>query len=345
MSFSAALTASLHRQLADHLLRDDGQEDVCLALYAPSTGATRASAILGRVLLPRPGERAVHGNASFTGDYFLRAAKEAASAGLGVAALHSHPDGSGWQQMSGPDRDAERSYAGLIGELTGLPLAGMTLAGDRSWSCRRWDPAGTPEDGESVRVAGSRFQVTWNDRLRPHPAATARQARTISAWGEAAQANLARLRVLVVGAGSVGLDVALRLAATGIVQVAVMDFDTLQTLNLDRMIGATAADVRLARGKAELAARLMKLAATARHPDIRAYDLSVCEPHGLAAALDYDVIVSCVDRPWARGVLNTIAYADLVPVLDGGIGIDTFDDGTMRNAVVRTHLLIPGEPC
>jgi hypothetical protein len=148
----------------------------------------------------------------------------------------------------------------------------------------------------------------------------------------------------VLGAGSIGLDVALRLAATGIVEVGVLDFDTLEIVNLDRMIGATLADVRLARGKAEVAARLMRLAATAASPCIRPHDLSVCEPDGLAAALDYDIIISCVDRPWARGVLNSLAYADLVPVLDGGIGIDTFDDGGMRNAVWRTHMVTPGQP-
>ena len=345
MSFSAAMPASLHQHLAGHLLRSDGQEDVCLAIYAPSTGATRTSAVLGRALLPRPGERAVHGNASFTGSYIVRAAQEAAAAGRGVAVLHSHPDGSGWQGMSGPDYDTERSYAVLARELTGLPLVGMTVAGDGSWSCRRWGPSGTPEHGESVRVPGSCFRVTWNDRLRPPPTATGSQIRTVSAWGETVQASMARIRVLVIGAGSVGLDVALRLAASGIVEVGVMDFDTMEIINLDRMIGATVSDVRLARSKAEVAGRLMRLAATARNPAVRTHDLSVCEPDGLLAALDYDIILSCVDRPWARGVLNILAYADLVPVLDGGIGIDTFDDGVMRNAVWRTHLVTPGQPC
>ena len=345
MSFSAAMPASVHQQLAGHLLRADGQEDVCLATYAPSTGATRTSAVLGRAVLPGPGERAVHGNASFTGSYVVRAAREAASAGRGVAALHSHPGGSGWQDMSGPDYDTERFYALLVREITGLPLVGMTMAGDGSWSCRRWDPSGTPEHGESVRVPGRCFRVTWNDRLRPPPAVTGSQARTVSAWGETVQASLARIRVLVIGAGSVGLDVALRLAATGIIQVGAMDFDTMEIINLDRMIGATAADVRLARSKAEVAGRLMRLAATAGNPAVRTHDLSVCEPDGLAAALDYDIIISCVDRPWARGVLNSLAYADLVPVLDGGIGIDTFDDGAMRSAVWRTHLVTPGQPC
>lgn len=202
-----------------------------------------------------------------------------------------------------------------------------------------------PEHGESVRVVSDRFCITWNDRLRPVPTIGDTQIRTVSAWGEAAQARMARIRVLVVGVSSVGLDVALRLAATGIVQVGVMDFDGVEIVNLDRMIGATTADVRLARSKVEVAARLMARAATAEHAEIAVHDLSICEPAGLAAALDYDIVISCVDRPWARGVLNTLAFADLVPMLDGGIAIDTFDDGEMRNAVWRSHSLVPGRPC
>ena len=345
MSFSAAMSGAVHAGLRDHLLRADAQEDVCLAIYAPSTGSSRTSALVSEFLLPKQGERAVHGNASFTGDYFVRAATHAASFGRGVAALHSHPRGTGWQLMSELDSGTERSFAFLVHEITGLPLVGMTLAGDESWSCRRWDPSGTPEHGESVRVVDERFRITWNDRLRPVPAIGDTQIRTVSAWGEGAQASVARIRVLVVGLGSVGLDVALRLAATGIVRVGVMDFDSVETINQDRMIGVTTADVRLARSKVEVAARLMARAATAARPEILVHDLSICEPSGLAAALDYDIIISCVDRPWARGVLNTLAFADLVPVLDGGIGIDTFEDGGMRNAVWRSHALIPGQPC
>jgi hypothetical protein len=345
VSVSVAMTDSTDSLLAQHLLRDDGDEDVCLARYSRSTGQLRTTALLRAVDLPLDGERYVHGTASFTGEYILRVATLAAQAGEGIALLHSHPRGKGWQRLSTTDAETEQAYALMAQEITGLPLVGLTLAGrDRHWSARSWSGDGEITWCENVRVVGSQLRVSWNDELRPAPVEQTAQGRTVSCWGPVMQANIARLRVLVVGVGSVGLDVALRLAATGIEVVSVMDFDRIEEENRDRMIGVAAADV--GRLKVDVAHARMLEAATASTFLGKPLNDNVCRTDALRTALDFDVIFSCVDRPWPRAVLNSVAYADLVPVIDGGIGIDPEEDGSgMRGATWRTHVLRPGRPC
>ena len=44
-------------------------------------------------------------------------------------------------------------------------------------------------------------------------------------------------------------------------------------------------------------------------------------------------------------MLNQLAYSDLIPVIDGGLAIEPFPHGGMRNATSRTHVLTPGRPC
>ncbi|MDQ4500747.1 ThiF family adenylyltransferase [Sinomonas sp. ASV322] len=343
---SVAMTDETHDTLRRHLIREDGDEDLCLAMYASSTGTRRETALIREACLPLEGEREVHGNATITGKYVLRVAREARNVGLGVVILHSHPHGKGWQDLSDLDAAAEAYYAHLIAQVTGLPLIGMTLAGvDEKWSARQWSAEGNHVAAESVRIVGARLQVSWNERLVPVPSAMPSQFRTVSAWGDRTHADIARLRVLVVGSGSVGMDVAIRLAATGIQRVGVMDFDEVEEVNRDRLVAATRRDARLRIPKVDVAQRACVSASTSADFQFQRHHLSVTDLEGQRAALDYDVIFSCVDRPWPRAVLNQIAYTDLIPVIDGGIGIDTFDTGEMRNATFRTHVVRPGRPC
>jgi molybdopterin-synthase adenylyltransferase len=91
------------------------------------------------------------------------------------------------------------------------------------------------------------------------------------------------------------------------------DLDTVEDVNLDRLLHATARDARLHRAKVDTAARV----ATASVFTVALYEHSVVEPEGFAAVTDCDVIF-CVDRPWLRAALNLLANAHLIPV-GGGI--------------------------
>ncbi|MBX9420823.1 ThiF family adenylyltransferase [Streptomyces lateritius] len=347
--FSVAMTNEVAQHLTDHLRRADGQEDCCFVLWRPSTGASRTTALLTEVVLPQDGERIVHGTVDFTSAYFLRAAALAAEHGCGLGFIHAHPKGRGWQRLNGIDHAAEASFAAQTQVITGRPLVGLTFAAaDAGFSARIWQQQAprryAPTEAESVRVVGGRLTVTFNDRLLPVPAATNRQLRTVSAWGQATQEDLARLHVGIVGCGSVGMLAVEALARTGIERLSLFDFDTVEEHNLDRLLNSTTRDVRLHRAKAHLAARTARRAATATNFRATPYELSVVEPAGFAAAADCDVIFSCVDRPWPRAVLNLLAYAHLIPVVDGGIAVDA-RGGRLRGAEWRAHIAAPGRAC
>lgn len=344
---SVALSADVFAEARRHLLRNDGQEDLCFALWWPSRGIRRFSAVLGRLILPRAEDRHVHGNASFESQYFERALTEAASSNAGLALMHSHPHGKGWQGMSEDDVVAEQGHAAAAFGATGLPLVGLTLAGDEAWSGRFWPRTGARRYQrrwcDTVRVVGPPLAVSFNPMTKPPPAHTTEQIRTVSSWGEEAQAHLARLRVGLVGAGSVGGFIGEALARTGIRDVVVIDFDKVEARNLDRLLFATRSDIGAL--KATLLATRLNKTTTSKDFVVKAVTLPVYEEDGYRAALDCDILFCCVDRPWGRAVLNFVAYAHLIPVVDGGIHARTNRRGQLAAADWRALTAMPGRIC
>ena len=215
----------------------------------------------------------------------------------------------------------EQGNAGAVFGATSLPFVGLTLAGDGTWSARFWErtaPRTYPSTWcGSVRVVGESLRVHYNPALAPPPRPTKAQIRTVSAWGEECQADLARLRVGIIGNGSVGGFVAESVVRTGIEDVSLMDFDVIEEHNLDRLNYATRDDI--GRLKVETLHAYLRPRATAENCRIDPIAAAVYEEEAFRKALDCDVLFSCVDRPWGRHVLNFIAYAHLIPVVDGGI--------------------------
>lgn len=344
--YSIAMTETVHAGACSRLLREDFQEDLCFALWYPSSGKNRQTALIERLILPESGDRKINGNVSFSPTYLDRAIKLARESGAGIALMHSHL-GPGWQGMSSDDIVAESRHAPAIFGATGLPFIGLTIGTDQSWSGRFWEKEGFREYKrlwcESVRVVGGALNITFDEEQKATPIITDKQERTVSAWGEKCQADLARLKIGIVGVGSVGSIVAEALARTGISDILLIDFDLVESVNLDRLLHATKKDIGFP--KVNVIARSIKKSSTSEKFDVNPVQASITEENAFRQALDCDVLFSCVDRPWPRYVLNLIAYAHLIPVVDGGIRATTTSSRKIRGADWRAHVVTPGRAC
>ena len=344
---SAAMTAEVDAVLADHVHKKARQEDLTFAYWKPSVGLRRYTAVITALVLPREGDRVLQGNVAFHSQYLLRVLAEVPE-GSGIAFVHGHPS-PGWQGMSDDDIVAERDrLAGQVAGRTGLPLLGLTRGTDGAWSGRIWIRNGPRaylrKDARSVRVVGKKLSIGFHPD-EPVARTNDSQVATLSVWGEAAQQRLVRARAGIVGLGSVGSLVTESLSRVGLRRLTFIDFDRLERRNLDRTLGATAADVDADTLKIDVAARTARTSATAAELSLKIVPHSLLSIEGLSAALDCDVLFSCVDRPWPRFLLNTIAYSHLIPVIDGGIMAKVKPDGTSQHVAWRIHTVGPDRAC
>lgn len=346
---AVVMTGDLDTELRRHFVHEGIQEDLTFAIWRPSVGSRRMSFVLDQALLPDEEERILEGNVSFTSDYLSRVLTSL-EPGTGLALIHSHL-GPGWQGMSEDDIVAERDrLAGAVSGRSGLPLLGMTWGTDGTWSARTWGRAApfTYERVEIpvVRVAASdRLSLSFHPLLRPEPAELPAQVATLSVWGAAAQADIARARVGLVGLGSVGSLVAEGLSRMGVSDIVLIDHDHIELRNLDRTLHSNLADVEARTFKVDVAARGIADSHTAEAVKVNKLPTSLLTREGIEAALDCDVLICCVDRPWPRWILNAIAYAHLIPVVDGGIFARTTPEGRPLHVDWRIHTVGPGRAC
>jgi adenylyltransferase/sulfurtransferase len=127
------------------------------------------------------------------------------------------------------------------------------------------------------------------------------------------QLRLKNGRVLIVGLGGLGSPVALYLAAAGVGELHLADFDTVDLTNLQRQVIHDTAGVGL--GKVDSAmARLATL-----NPHVRLVPLrQALDADSLAAAVAaVDVVVDCCDNFTTRSAVNAACVAAGTPLVSG----------------------------
>ncbi|MEM2159740.1 MAG: ThiF family adenylyltransferase [Candidatus Nitrosotenuis sp.] len=339
--FSVAMTESMDDSLNRFLLSDMESEEICFGVWYPAKGKTRFSALIHEIVFPTDQDRKKDGHVEAFPEYVDRVKELARERRGGVVMIHTHPFGRGPQGVSQPDLHYEQDILSReIFGITGLPLVGMTLAGDGTWSARLYPEPFKIKWCDKVRIVGKNLTIHYNDNSQK-PTPNGRQIRTTSVWGEKKQADLMGLTVGVIGAGSVGSEVSQILAKLGVGKIILMDYDKIKIHNLDRM---PASDSDIGKYKINVLKNILKKYTTNEKFVCSTSKASVVEKTGYEIALDCDVVFSCVDRPYPRQVLNHLSYSCLIPVIDGGVSFQ-LKEGKLIHGVYRTQTVGPGRAC
>jgi hypothetical protein len=272
-----------------------------------------------------------------------RAMKQARLEGQSLVLVHTHP-GSEDPRFSPVDRAGEeRLLPTLFQRLEGRPQASLVI-GEPGFDARQHSSSVSrpverlDEIGPFVR----RRQSTSAAKapIGMHANADANMwNRSVLALGKAGQEVLGRLRVGIVGLGGTGSLVAEQLAYLGVRSFVMLDPDSVEESNTNRVIGSAG---RIGVPKVRVAAEVMR--------SVRS-DIAVEAIEGVVhRALDgrpllgTDFIFCCTDSHGSRAVVNQLAYQYVIPTIDLGIRLDASAD-RLERVTGRVQMLAPGIAC
>lgn len=129
----------------------------------------------------------------------------------------------------------------------------------------------------------------------------------------AGQLKLKASRVLIVGLGGLGSPVALYLAAAGIGELHLADFDTVDLTNLQRQVIHDGSQV----GVAKVDSAMTRLAALNPHIRLVPHRAALDEDSLVAAVAAVDLVLDCSDNFSTREAVNAACVAAGKPLVSG----------------------------
>jgi hypothetical protein len=326
--------------LLDHLFPGDGNEAVAFALCGRARRRDLDLLVI-REVVPIPHEacrvRTPH-RVSWPGTALESILQKATGDGLAVVKIHGHPGGYPWFSDTDDIAEAEM-FPSVFGWLdTDAPMASLIMLPDGKLVGRSVREDGSGEPLSCIRVAGNDF-LFW--RGQPASTVVPEHARRIAqSFGDGTFQLLRQLRIGVVGCSGTGSIVVEQLARNCIGELVLVDSDHVEHKNLNRIVNSTADDAGAERPKTEVLQRA--ITAMGLGTKVTSFNKDLMSTEVLQELSTCDVLFGCMDSIDGRHVLNKLASAYLIPLIDVGVRLDADGVGGIDSIWTVVHTVLPG---
>ena len=264
--------------------------------------------------------------------------KRARNEALSLVLTHTHPFAKE-ANFSPVDDEGERVLMpSLFSRTRNCPHGALVLTAT-DCSARIWtNPSDEPKHLSRVVEVGRDLSI--HDGQQRDVVIPTQFDRSVRAFGREGQARLAALSIGIVGLGGMGSVVAEQLAYLGVKELLLLDPDTIEETNLNRILGATRQNI----GDEKVSAAADMIRRINPHVEATAIRGDVTISDDARHLLYCDFVFCCTDSHGSRAVLNQIAYQYMIPMIDLGVRVQV-KKGTVESITGRVQMLAPGLPC
>lgn len=308
--------------LLDTVFREGTHEFVAFGLVSHAQVDARTVLLLRHVLPLHESQYLPtfqHG-AAWRGTAMVPIIGQAVDEGLGIILFHAHLH-DGPPKLSYDDMaSAKRLLPMFRQRVPARPHGSVVLSRTHASGIIYLPGESLPYTSIPIRWYGESVQ-DWNSETNPIPRLDPNSVFQSQALvvGGPGQATLHQARIAVVGLSGGGSHVVQQLAHLGIGHIILVDPDRMEARHRHRVVGINWLDTLLRRRKVDAMAHMVKRLDTGSRC-IKVF-AKVPEPDAVAALINADIIVGCVDNLHARADLQEIASRFLIPYVDVGVSI------------------------
>lgn len=338
MHYQLRIAGKHYKGLQQHLFPGDGKEAVAVALCGRYERDGISILLTHQIeLIPHDecerDPNFVHWRTERIIPFLERAEKD----NLAILKIHSHP--GGYMQFSDTDNQSDcELFKSIFGwcEHDGVHGSAVMIPDGQIFG-RVFTPSMETFAFDKISVAGDSIKIFDNSGVEEDDFSV----RTRQAFGDATYSLLKRMKVGVVGCSGTGSPTIEQLVRLGVGTIVIIDPDTVEKKNLNRILNSTMEDATTSKLKVEvLADAIHKMGLGTK---VIAYNSNIYESRdALEDLIRCDVIIGSVDSVDGRHLVSQLTNFYLVPYFDLGVRLDADGHGGIKGITASIHYIQPG---